>query len=102
MLFVDTIHIQLIPYHIIMCSMDLGDGWIETNVIVMNGVKIGHGAIVGTGSVVVKDVPPYAVVGGNPAHIIRYRYDKDIIARLLKLEWWNYAPDILSDLDLQI
>lgn len=76
------------------------DVWIGVNSIIMNGVKIGDGAICGAMSVVTHDVPPYAVVAGNPAKIIRYRYEKDIIARLLKLAWWNYPPEILSDLDL--
>lgn len=57
------------------------DTWIGCNAIILKGVTIGRGAIVGAGAVVTKDVPPYAIVGGNPARIIRYRWDKDTIAR---------------------
>lgn len=55
------------------------DTWIGCNSIILKGVTIGHGAIVGARSVVTKDVPPYAIVGGNPAKIIRYRWDEDTI-----------------------
>ncbi len=53
--------------------------WIGTNVIILSGVTIGKGAIIAAGAVVIKDVPPYALVGGNPAHIIKYRYSPEII-----------------------
>lgn len=66
------------------------DIWIGANVIIPGGVHIGTGAIVAAGSVVVKDVPPYAVVGGNPAKIIRYRFQEDQIKLLLESEWWNW------------
>jgi virginiamycin A acetyltransferase len=49
---------------------------------------------------VTKDVPPYAIVGGSPARIIRYRFDEDVIARLLALQWWNYNILELADLDM--
>ncbi len=66
------------------------DVWIGTNAIVLDGVKIGDGAIVASGATVVKDVEPYAIVGGVPAKIIRSRYDSETIAKLLKLQWWNW------------
>ena len=68
------------------------DVWIGTRAIVMDGVNIGDGAIVASGAVVTKDVPPYAVVGGVPAKVIKYRYPKEMINRLLEIQWWN-LPD---------
>lgn len=66
------------------------DVWIGANVIIPGGIHIGTGAIVAGGAVVVKDVPPYAVVGGNPARIIRYRFSEEQIKSLLASEWWNW------------
>jgi acetyltransferase-like isoleucine patch superfamily enzyme len=59
------------------------DVWIGTNAIICSGLKIGQGAIVAAGAVVTKEVLPYAVVGGNPARVIKYRFGQDVIARLL-------------------
>jgi len=69
------------------------DVWIGASAIIKRGVTIGYGAIVGAGAVVVKDVPPYAIVGGTPAKTIRYRFDEETIARLLNLQWWDYTLD---------
>jgi acetyltransferase-like isoleucine patch superfamily enzyme len=69
------------------------DVWIGANAIIPGGVVIGTGAIVAAGAVVVKDVPPYAVVGGNPAQIIRYRFLEDEIKFLLESEWWNWPSE---------
>lgn len=66
------------------------DVWIGANVIIPGGIRIGTGAIVAAGSVVVKDVPPYAVAGGNPAKIIRLRFSDEQIDILLASEWWNW------------
>lgn len=66
------------------------DVWIGRNVTVLKGVTIGDGAIIGACAVVTKDVPAYAVVAGNPARIIRYRFSEDIIERFIHLQWWNY------------
>jgi len=67
------------------------DVWIGKDVIVTSGIKIGDGAVLAAGAVVTKDVPSYAIVGGNPAKIIRYRFDQDTINRLLNLRWWDWS-----------
>jgi acetyltransferase-like isoleucine patch superfamily enzyme len=71
------------------------DVWIGANAMLMPGVTIGDGAIVGGGSVVTKDVPPYAIVAGVPAKIVRYRFDEATIERLLSLQWWRFEADSL-------
>lgn len=68
------------------------DIWIGEGAFVKAGVTIGHGAIVGMGSVVTKNVPSYAIVGGNPAQLIRMRFEEDVVAALLKMAWWE-LPD---------
>ena len=65
------------------------DVWIGANVSIIGGCTIGDGAIVAAGAVVTKDVPPYAIVGGVPARIIRYRFTKEQIDTLLEFKWWN-------------
>ena len=65
------------------------DVWINENVFLVGGINIGDGAIVLAGAVVTKDVPPYAIVGGVPAKILRYRYSEEDIKFLLNLKWWN-------------
>lgn len=69
------------------------DVLLSANVLVRNGVTIGHGAIVGAGAVVLDDVPPYAIVSGVPARLIRYRFEPELIERLLESEWWNASDD---------
>jgi acetyltransferase-like isoleucine patch superfamily enzyme len=66
------------------------DVWIGSSAIIPGGIQIGTGAIVAAGSVVVKDVPPYAIVGGNPAKIIRHRFTEEQIQLLLKSAWWDW------------
>lgn len=66
------------------------DCWINSHVKFVSGIKIGDGAVVLAGAVVTKDVPPYAIVGGVPAKIIRYRYDKEDIEFLLRTKWWTH------------
>lgn len=66
------------------------DVWIGHNATIMAGVKIGDGAIIATNSTVVKDVEPYAIVGGNPASEIKKRFQKSIIEKLLELKWWDW------------
>ena len=77
------------------------DCWIGSNVLIKGGVTVHDGAVVASGAVVTKDVPPYAIVGGNPARIIRMRFDDKIIEKMLKLKWWNYAYWDLKDLNWQ-
>ena len=66
------------------------DVWIGMNVVIMPGVKIGDGAIIGANSVVTKNVEPYTVVGGNPATIIKKRFDEQTIDTLLNIKWWDW------------
>jgi len=70
---------------------DVGhDVWIGSHAIILPGVRIGTGAIIGAGAVVVKDVPAYAVVVGNPAKVVKYRFEQRLIDRLLESEWWMF------------
>ncbi len=69
------------------------DVWIGTHAIIMSGVNIGNGAIIAAGAVVTKDVPPYAIVGGVPAQIIKYRFDKKTIEQMIKISWWDWPVE---------
>lgn len=71
------------------------DVWIAAGAQVMHKVKIGDGAVVGGGAVVTKDVPPYAIVVGVPAKIIKYRFEDYIISELLSIQWWNWPEEML-------
>ena len=88
------------------------DVWIGREAVIMSGVTIGDGAVVGAGALVAKNVPPYTIVGGNPARPIRMRFPEDVVARLLALRWWDWpderirraaamrqSPDIIAFLD---
>ena len=72
------------------------DVWIAANVCICRGVTIGDGAVIGAGAVVTKDVPPYAIVAGVPARIIKYRFDENIIEKLLEIKWWDFPDDIIK------
>jgi len=73
------------------------DVWIGSNVYIKNGISIGDGSIIAAGAVVIKDVPPYAIVGGVPAKIIRYRFSENIIKELLVIKWWNWSDEKLHE-----
>lgn len=73
------------------------DVWIGFEAVIMPGVHIGDGAIIGTRAVVTKDVPPYAIVGGVPAKIIRKRFTDSVIDDLLKIKWWDWPYEKISD-----
>lgn len=73
------------------------DVWIGCDVIILGGVRIGNGAVIGAGAVVAKDVPPFAVVAGNPAKIIRYRFDEYTCKQLQKIKYWNWDRDKLQE-----
>lgn len=73
------------------------DVWIGKNAIIIAGVKIGNGAIIGAGAVVTKDVPDYAIVGGVPAKIIRYRASEEQVQYMNEIEWWNWEEQKIRD-----
>ncbi len=68
------------------------------NVIIKDGVTVGDGAVIGMGAVVTKDVPPYAIVGGVPAKVIKYRFDEKTITKLLELKWWDLDDEIIKQI----
>ena len=72
------------------------DVWISYGATIMPGVQIGNGAIVATNAVVTKDVEPFAIVGGNPAGLIRYRFDKKTQHALAEIKWWNWDADKIT------
>lgn len=72
------------------------DVWIGAGAHILRGVKVASGAVIGAGTVVTKDVPPYAIVIGNPGKIMRYRCSEELIEKLLDLEWWNLPEHIIK------
>lgn len=77
------------------------DVWIGTKVIIRGGVHIGHGVIIGAGSIVTHDLPDYSVAVGVPARIIKYRFEDQVIKRLLELQWWERPKqDLLKSIEI--
>ena len=86
-------------YHTSRGDVTIGhDVWLGSGAIVMSGVTVGHGAVVAAHAIVTKDVPPYAIVGGNPAKVIRYRFDEETVAALLDAQWWDLPRDKIATL----
>lgn len=75
------------------------DVFIGANVTILDGVTIGDGAVIGAGAVVSKDIPPYAIAVGSPIQIKRYRFTKEQIKSLQKIEWWNFSEEELKDVE---
>lgn len=73
------------------------DVWIGANVIILPGVKIGDGAVIAAGAVVNKDVPSYAIVGGVPAKVIKYRFEQEMIDKLIEISWWDWSIEEIED-----
>lgn len=84
---------KCMPYQRVSVGNDV---WIGERVMVLGGVTIGDGAVLAAGAVVTKDVPPYAVVGGVPARVIKYRFNQETIEGLEKLKWWDMPCEILK------
>lgn len=76
------------------------DVWIGQSAIINAGISIGDGVIVAAGSVVTKDIPPYTVVGGNPAKIIKQRFNPQIAANLISIKWWEKSPSFIASLPI--
>jgi acetyltransferase-like isoleucine patch superfamily enzyme len=71
------------------------DVWLTQRTFVRSGVTIGDGAIIGAGAVLIKDVPPYAIVGGNPGRVIRYRFTPEQVEALLEIRWWDWPDELV-------
>lgn len=69
------------------------DVWLGSHAVIMSGMTIGHGAVVAAHAVVSRDVPPYAIVAGNPARIVKYRFDGPTIAEMLRIAWWDWPTE---------
>lgn len=77
------------------------DCWIARDAVLMDGIEIGNGAIVASRAVVTKNVPPYAIVAGVPAKVIKFRFSKEIINQLCELEWWQLDTKVLDGLSFE-
>lgn len=93
---------RLYPYTPSTAPVTLGnDVWVGSHVRIKRGVTVGDGAVIGAGSIVTRDVPPYAIVAGTPARVLRYRFPEPLIDRLLASAWWRYGPEKVQGLDPQ-
>lgn len=86
--------LQVVEYKPIIIGNDV---WIGARAILLDGVTVGHGAIIAANSVVTRDVPPYAIVGGVPARVLKYRFHEASIAKLLELNWWDWPIEKIKD-----
>ncbi len=75
------------------------DVWIGDDVLLAHGITLGTGSVVAARSVVTRDVPPYAIVGGTPAKVIRYRFDEETVKNLLQSHWWRWPVSCWDDID---
>ena len=75
------------------------DVFIGANVTILSGITIGDGAVIAAGAVVTKNVQPYAIVGGCPAQLIKYRFDEETRSKLQEIKWWNWPKDKLIDVE---
>lgn len=73
------------------------DVWIGAHATILSGVTIGDGAVIGACSVVAKDVQPYAIVVGNPARVVKFRFDEDVTEALLTIRWWDWSPERVAE-----
>jgi len=73
------------------------DVWIGTGVTILSGIKIGDGAVIASNATVTEDIPAYAIAGGVPCKVIKYRFDKEIIKKLLELEWWDWDEKLILE-----
>jgi len=74
------------------------DVWIGAGCMILSGVNVGNGACIAAGSVVVKDIPPFAIAGGNPAKVLKYRFDEETIKQLEELKWWEWEEKKIKEL----
>ena len=87
------------------CKGDIkvgNDVWIGAKSTIMSGIKISDGAIVAAGSTVTKDVPPYAIVAGNPAKVVKYRFTGEQIEKLLRIKWWEWNEDKIREVAMEL
>ncbi len=102
----NTLKIKLVDNDLAFCEYDKitigNDVWIGARSIIMDGVKIGHGSIIAANSVVTKDVPPYAIVAGIPAKIIKFRFKEKKVNRLLLSRWWENKLSDIQNMSVEL
>jgi serine acetyltransferase len=73
------------------------DVWIGMDATILSGVTVGNGAVIAAGSIVNKNIPAYAIVAGNPAKVVKYRFDQETIDKLQEMQWWDWNPDKIGE-----